>query len=75
MYKEYKLFGKVVSKIPDATSSIDLLQGTSLNGLSEKFMSDMLTGFNQPDSSIKIPPAKTKITGPALQIVPIAIYV
>jgi hypothetical protein len=74
MYKEYKLFGKVVSKIPDATSSIDLLQGTSLNGLNETFIANMLSAFNQPNSGIKLPPAETKIIGPALQIVPIAIY-
>ena len=75
LYKEYKLFGKVVGKIPDATSSIDLLQGTSLSGMSEALISDMLSAFNQPNSSIKLPTAETKITGPALQIVPIAIYV
>lgn len=75
LFKEYKLFGKVVGKLTDSTSHIDLLQGTSLRGLDESAITDMLSAFNQPNSGIKLPTAETKINGPALQVIPIAIYV
>lgn len=75
LYKEYKLFGKVVGKIPDASNSINLLQGTTLNGISENNIADLLSGLNQPNNGINLPKAETKIIGPALQVVPIAIYV
>jgi hypothetical protein len=75
LYKEYKLFGKVVGRTPDSTSSVDLVQGTSLSGMNDKKLTELLKQMNQQNSDILLPPVKTKIAGPALQIIPIAIYV
>ena len=73
--KEYKLLGKVVDKVSDSTDAIDLLQGTAFSGFDETTISDLVDSLNQPSSGIKLPKIETRITAPALQIIPIAIYV
>jgi hypothetical protein len=75
LYKDYKLFGKVVGKLENAASSINLLQGTSLRGIDDQSITQMLSAFSMSGSGLNLPTAETKISGPALQIVPIAIYV
>jgi hypothetical protein len=75
LHKEYKLFGKVVGKISDEASSIDLLQGTALSGISEVKISQLLDQLNQPNNDLRLPKTETAVKAPALQIVPIAIYV
>ena len=73
--KEYKLLGKVVDKVSDSTDAIDLLQGTAFSGFDETTISGLVDSLNQPSSGIKLPKIETRITAPALQIIPIAIYV
>jgi hypothetical protein len=73
--KEYKLLGKVVDKTSGQNDAIDLLQGTAFSGFDEATISSLVNGFNQPSSGINLPKIETKITAPALQVIPIAIYV
>ena len=73
--KEYKLLGKVVDKVSGSSDSIDLLQGTALSGFNETIISNLVDSLNQPNSPLKLPKIETKITAPALQVIPIAIYV
>jgi len=75
LHKEYKLLGKVVGKLTDPASYIDLLQGTAFSGFDEKLITSLIDSLNQPNSSIHLPTAETKITAPLIQVVPIAIYV
>ena len=73
--KEYKLLGKVVDKISGPNDGIDLLQGTALSGFDETTISSLVDSLNQPNSGINLPKIETKIIAPALQVIPIAIYV
>src|SRR2546421_2090593 len=74
-YKQFKLLGKVVGKISNSNESIDLLQGTALSGFDDNTIDKLIEGFNQPNSGLNLPKIETKIKGPALQVIPIAIYV
>lgn len=73
-YKQFKLLGKVVGKISNSSENIDLLQGTALSGFDENMITTLVEGFNQPNSGLNLPKIETKIKGPALQVIPIAIY-
>lgn len=72
--KEYFLIGKVARKIEQGASEIDLLQGTGLGGMPESSLAQLvgafsaIPGFNLPKAEIRVP-------GPALEIVPVAVFV
>lgn len=73
-HREYRLLGKVVRKVEDQNGSIDLLRGTGLGGVGRELLDQFLAAFNQAEG-MNLPQVKTEILGPALEIVPIAIYV
>jgi hypothetical protein len=74
-HKEYRLLGKVVRKIEeDSGETIDLLRGTGLGGVGKDTLENLLKSFNKLDG-MNLPKVKTEITGPALEIVPIAIFI
>ena len=74
-YKEYHLLGKVARKIErESDEAIDLLLGTGLGGVGEETLEELINAFDQMPG-MNLPEINTKITGPALEVVPIAIYV
>ena len=74
---EYKLLGKVVRSLADPEGeSIDLLQGTAMGGMGDEMLEGLLEGFrNASEEGLKLPEITTTVTAPALQVVPIGIYV
>ena len=74
-HKEYRLIGKVVRKIEsDTDESIDFLLNTGLGGIGEEVLNQLLSVFDQMPG-MNLPKVETEIPGPALEIVPIAIFV
>lgn len=71
----FKVLGKVISICKDDTENIDLLRKTSLSILSEELITEMFAGFKNEDmKQFNLPELKTKITGPAIIVIPVAIY-
>jgi hypothetical protein len=74
-YKEYRLLGKVVRKIEqDSEETIDLLRGTGLGGVGREALEQLWNAFNQMEQ-MNLPQVKSEISGPALEVVPIAIFI
>jgi len=74
-YKEYRLLGKVVRKIEqDSEETIDLLRGTGLGGVGREALEQLWNAFNQM-GQMNLPQVKSEISGPALEVVPIAIFI
>ena len=71
----FKVLGKVISICKEDTENIDLLRKTSLTILQEDLLNDMFSGFKTEDmKQFNLPELKTKITSPAVIVIPIAIY-
>jgi len=74
-HKEYRLLGKVVRKIEEGSDeTIDLLRGTGLGGIRKDMLDKFLRLFNQIEG-MNLPEVKTEVNGPALEIVPIAVFI
>ncbi|MGB2694577.1 MAG: hypothetical protein WBD55_05250 [Dehalococcoidia bacterium] len=74
-HNEYFLLGKVVRKITDPGSgTIPLLRGTALGGVGDDTLSQLSGALNEIEG-MDLPKVETKVNAPALQVVPIAIYV
>ena len=74
-HREYRLFGKVVRKLDsDTEESIDLLRGTGLGGIGKEPLQQLVGAFDQMEG-MNLPEVSTEIAGPALEIVPIAVFV
>ncbi|WP_278478577.1 DUF6414 family protein [Parvimonas micra] len=72
----FKVLGKVISICEEDVENIDLLRKTSLSILSEELLNEMFSAFKTTDmQQFNLPELKTKITGPAVIVIPIAIYV
>lgn len=72
----FKVLGKVISICKEDTENIDLLRKTSLSILSEELLNEMFSAFQTADmKQFNLPELKTKILGPAIIIIPVAIYV
>ena len=71
----FKVLGKVIAICRDETESIDLLRKTTLSVLSEDMIAEMFSGFkNDEANQFNLPELKTKINGPAVIVIPVAIY-
>lgn len=71
----FKVLGKVIAICRDETESIDLLRKTTLSVLSEDLIAEMFSGFkNDEANQFNLPELKTKINGPAVIVIPVAIY-
>lgn len=71
----FKVLGKVIAICRDETESIDLLRKTTLSVLSENMIAEMFSGFkNDEANQFNLPELKTKINGPAVIVIPVAIY-
>lgn len=72
----FKILGKVIAICKDESEEIDLLRKTSLSIISESLLEDMFLAFKNEDmKQFNLPELRTKITGPAVIVIPIAIYV
>lgn len=71
----FKVLGKVIAICHDETEEIDLLRKTTLSILPEELLNQMFAGFNTPETAqFNLPKLVTKIVGPALIVIPVAIY-
>lgn len=68
-------FGKVIAICKDKTENIDLLRKTTLSILPIDLLSEMFSGFQNDDTKqFNLPELKTQISGPAVIVIPVAIY-
>ncbi len=72
-YGKFKIIGKVVRKI-EGNEAIDLLEGTVL-GLSDEMIDSLKIPLKNMGGKFKIPEIFTEVEAPAMQIIPIAIFV
>ena len=71
----FKVLGKVIAICRTKDDSVDLLRKTSLAIISEDMLSQMFAGLKGDDlKQFNLPELKTKINGPAVIVIPIAIY-
>ncbi|MEP7337470.1 MAG: hypothetical protein ABI977_06975 [Acidobacteriota bacterium] len=74
-YKEYRMVGKVVRKIEkNSGETIDLLIGTGFGGIGKETLEQLVGAFSQLPG-LSLPNIQTEVSGPALEIVPIAVFV
>lgn len=73
---QFVVLGKVVRYIPEESQeSINLLRGTPLAYLPDENLKQFTTAFHQMSSQMSMPVEfTTQINGPALLVIPIAIY-
>ncbi|MDX2139153.1 MAG: hypothetical protein SF123_13780 [Chloroflexota bacterium] len=77
-FRPYRLIGKVVNKINGPKDSFKLFAGTGLGGLSQEFIGKLFKNLEESinkDNTMQFPKLLTEISGPSLEILPIAIYV
>lgn len=74
---EFRLLGKLVRNLgPGDDERIDLLEGSGMAGLGDEALESLLGGFRDAGSGgLKLPDIETSLGAPALQVVPIAVYV
>lgn len=74
--KQFTLFGKVIQNFDKPDEAINLLSNTGFGSLSDDIINSFLGVFDQlAEQGLKLPKIITKVQSPALQVVPIAIYV
>lgn len=71
----FKVLGKVIAICADKTESIDLLRKTKLSILPHDLLADMFLCLQNEDmKQYNLPELKTEISGPAVIVIPVAIY-
>lgn len=71
----FKVLGKVIAICADKTESIDLLRKTTLSILPHDLLADMFLFLQNEDmKQYNLPELKTEISGPAVIVIPVAIY-
>lgn len=71
----FKVLGKVIAVCKDSTESIDLLRKTTLSILSDDMLNKLFAAFQDKELyKFRFPKLITKIDGPAVIVIPIAIY-
>lgn len=71
----FKVLGKVIAICSDKTESIDLLRKTTLSILPHDLLADMFLCLQNEDmKQYNLPELKTEISGPAVIVIPVAIY-
>jgi len=72
---EYRVLRKVTPTIPaGGDETINLLRKTTLGRLQASALSELARGFQDDDSPFDFPEMETEVPGPAVQILPIAIF-
>lgn len=72
-YGEFRILGKVVRRL-EQNESIDLLEGTVV-GLSDEIIEGLKVPLNEMSGQFRIPEIFTNVEYPAIQIIPIAVFV
>lgn len=71
----FKVLGKVIAICADKTESIDLLRKTTLSILPHDLLADMFLCLQNEDmKQYNLPELKAEISGPAVIVIPVAIY-
>lgn len=71
----FKVLGKVIAICRDETTNVDLLRKTAFSILPDELINEAFSAFNSDDlKDFKLPELKTKIYGPAIIVIPVAIY-
>lgn len=71
----FKVLGKVIAICEDDSNNINLLRKTTLSLLPEELLEEVFAGFKSGEvEQFNLPEFKTKIKGPAMIVIPIAIY-
>jgi len=71
----FKVLGKVIAICEDDSNNINLLRKTTLSLLPEELLEEVFAGFKSDEmEQFNLPEFKTKIKGPAMIVIPIAIY-
>lgn len=72
---KFKVLGKVIAIYEDDSESIDLLRKTTLSILTDEMLEYIFADFKNEDmQQFNLPELVTKIKGPAMIVIPIAIY-
>lgn len=73
---QFNVLGKVIRVIDNEQDSINLIRKTALSAMPEKIMSEIFSGLSELSSEegFNIPPLELEVKGPAIQILPIAIF-
>ena len=71
----FKVLGKVIAICKNKEENIDLLRRTTLSVFPNDQLAEMFSGFQNDDvKQFNFPELKTKIPGPAVIVIPVAIY-
>ena len=71
----FKVLGKVITVCKDQNDSINLLRKTTLSILPHQMIQEMFSGFQTEEvQQFNLPQLVTAITGPAVIVIPVAIY-
>lgn len=72
---QFKVIGKVVKSVEDDTESISLLRKTALSKMPSSLLSQIFESLSAfSEQGFSVPEMKWEVSGPAIQILPIAIY-
>ncbi len=73
---QFKIIGKVIKSVSDSSDSINLLRKTALSKMPSNLILEALGHLSSlgSEQGFDIPELKVEIEGPAIQILPIAIY-
>lgn len=73
---EFKVIGKVIKSVDDDLDSISLLRKTALSKMPENILNELFGALSKlsMNDGFDIPEMTWKIKGPAIQVLPIAIY-
>lgn len=73
---QFKIIGKVIKSVSDSSDSINLLRKTALSKMPSTMMLEALGHLSSlgSEQGFDIPELKLEIEGPAIQVLPIAIY-
>ena len=71
----FQILGKVIAICEDDSKYINLLRKTTLSLLPEEMLEEIFSGFKSSElGQFNLPEFRTKIKGPAMIVIPIAIY-
>lgn len=73
---QFKIIGKITRVIDDANDSVNLLRKAAIGAINKEALLTEFTGWSSlaASANIKIPPIEWEVSGPALQVIPIAIF-
>lgn len=72
---QFKVLGKVIATYKNKEDSVDLLRKTTMSVLPENMLNELFSDFTSGDvAEFNLPELITKINGPAVIVIPVAIY-